>query len=378
MRALTPFDTHARDRIAAASAQSGIDALVAVSPENVRYGAGVEIATQRIIRDRLALMFLPMTGAPSLLVCNIEESYCRETSWVSDIRTYLEHTTSPIALLAQVVKEAGLQRGRIGIELTYLSAAYWDELKAALPNVRFVASEPTFASARMIKGAAEIALLARASRSTEQALLATYLCVRKGDTERLLAARLTSNLLSSGADSVAFIYMPAGTNTSYAHPPSTGYAVDDGDPIKADIGGWFSGYLSDRARTIVVGKPASWQVDMHGRLAEAHQTTIDRVRPGIRASELFAFSWSEYTRLKIPFDPPHAGHGIGLAVHEKPMLAATDDTVLEAGMMLAIETRVRAPGKYGLHLEDLVEVRTAGPVVHTESYPFDKLIAVDF
>lgn len=371
------IDQHARDRVTASLKESGLDAIVAVSPENVHYAAGVEIATQRMIRDRLALTLWPAGGAPSLLVCDIEESYCRGTSWISDIRTYREHSISPIALLAQAIKGAGLERGRIGVEVTYLSATYWDELKGALPNAAFVASEPVFATARMVKGPDEIDLLARGARATEQALLATYLCVRKGDTERALAARLTGNLLAAGADAVAFLFMPAGVNTCFAHPASTDKAIEDGDLIKTDFGGWFSGYLSDRARTMVVGAPKPWQLDMHGRLTEAHRNAIDRLCPGTRASDVYAFSRSEYVRLKIPFDPPHAGHGIGLAVHEKPMLAATDDTVLEAGMMLAIETRVRVAGSYGMHLEDLVEVRAEGPVVHTEAYPFDRLVTVD-
>ena len=39
-----PIDRHARDRVTAALKESGLDAIVAVSPENVRYTAGVEIA----------------------------------------------------------------------------------------------------------------------------------------------------------------------------------------------------------------------------------------------------------------------------------------------------------------------------------------------
>src|SRR5260221_3281578 len=304
----TAIDRHARQRINSALKDSGLDALVAISPENVRYSAGVEIATQRIIRDRLAIVLWPAGGEPAFIVCNIEEGYARERSWITEFRTYLEHTTSPIAVLADAIRSAGLERARIGIELTYLTAVYWDELKAALPQVTFLPSEPVFAAARMLKSPEERALLATGSRISEQALLATYLCVKPGDTERLLAERLTGNLLAAGADSVAFLYMPAGSNTRDAHPPSTDYAVRPGDLIKADFGGWVSGYISDLARTMVVGKPAAWQTDMHDRLVEAHRNAIDFMRAGVRATDVFAFSRSEYKRLAIPVHPPPAGH----------------------------------------------------------------------
>ena len=52
--------------------ESPYDAVIAVSPENVRYASDVHIATQRSIRDRLAFVVWPKGGAPVLLVCVIE------------------------------------------------------------------------------------------------------------------------------------------------------------------------------------------------------------------------------------------------------------------------------------------------------------------
>ena len=56
------------------------------------------------------------------------------------------------------------------------------------------------------------------------------------------------------------------------------------------------------------------------------------------------------------------------------LLSATDETVLEVGMVLALETRVREAGTYGMHLEDLVETQPSGSIVHTQDYPYDRLM----
>ncbi len=367
---------HARQRINTSLADSPFDVVVAVSPENTRYSAGVWIATQQTLRDRLALVVWPKSGQPTLIVCNIEADYCRSESWIPDIRAYAEHLQSPIDVLAQVLKEKGLDRVRVGMETGYLSARYWSELVQALPRASFGPAEPVFDQARMIKGAEEIKRLADASLATEQALLSTYLCVRPGETERSLARRLTSNLLLVGADSVPFLHIPAGPNTGFPHPPATDYQVKEGDLVKTDFGGSFDGYVSDRARTMVVGKPTPDQESMYQRLVEVHAETIRAVKPGVAASEIHRIARAGYQRLKIPLDPPHAGHSLGLSVHEPPMLSPAFSMELAPGMVLAIETRVRIPGKYGMHIEDLVEITEDGHRVHTHNFPYESLLSV--
>jgi hypothetical protein len=69
------------------------DAVIAVSPENVRYAADVEISTQRTIRDRLALVIWPRQHDPVMVLCQVEEAYARQESWIADIRGFKEFVT---------------------------------------------------------------------------------------------------------------------------------------------------------------------------------------------------------------------------------------------------------------------------------------------
>ena len=81
-------------------AQSPFDAVIAVSPENVRYAADVHIATQRSIRDRLAWVLWPRGEAPTLIVCEIEAPYARAHTWISDVQGYREFDPGPVRALA--------------------------------------------------------------------------------------------------------------------------------------------------------------------------------------------------------------------------------------------------------------------------------------
>ena len=87
------------------------DAVIAMSPENVPYVAGMQIWSQKVIRDRLALVVWPRQGDPAIIVATNEEGYVREKTWISDVRVYTQHVDSPIAVLVDVLREKALALG---------------------------------------------------------------------------------------------------------------------------------------------------------------------------------------------------------------------------------------------------------------------------
>jgi len=341
------------------------DAVVAMSPENVPYTSGVVLWSQRTIRDRLALVVWPREGTPTFIVATNEEGYVREKSWIQDVRSYVQHRTSPIQVLVETLQENGLAAGRIGIEPSYLSVDFYGELTQALPEAQFPSCEALFQRVRMVKTAAEVETLTRASVATERALMATYSTIRPGDREHTLVARLGGNMIQAGADLPAFLFLTAGVNTSYAHPDPTDYQVKQGDLIKSDCGGYFSGYYSDIGRTAVVGKASPEQRSIYQRLSEVHQNTIAAMTPGTPASHIYKIAVEGYQRVDIPFSLAFAGHGVGLYIHEAPMLAADDHTLLQPSMVFSVETRVRWPGREGYHIEDVVRITDQGQEVVT-------------
>ncbi|HBY96055.1 MAG: Xaa-Pro peptidase family protein [Ardenticatenaceae bacterium] len=349
-------------------ADSDFDVVVAVSPENVPYTSGVFIWSQRGIRDRLALTVWPKSGKPTLIVCNIEEPQTREETFIKDLRSYEEFRTSPIELLADVVKEKGLAKGHIGIEMRYLSAHYWEQLRSLLPQATFDECDDLFAQVRMIKTEREIEVLTQAARGTERALLATCATIHKGETEKSMAQRLADNILLTGAGKVEFLYINAGPNTGYPHCDAASYQCRVGDIIKADCGGLYAGFTSDVARTAVIGRASNEQQSIYNRLVDVHQECLATARVGNRASDIFEVMKKGHERVKLPFPLPHAGHSTGLTAHEPPILNPFDHTVLQPNMMLYIETRVRWPGREGYHIEDLVLLTNDGPKIMTGAF----------
>ncbi len=355
---------------------SDFDAVVAVSPENVLYIGDVFISTQVDIRDRLALIVWAKGRAPAYILCQVEEGYVRQESWIDDIRTFKEFVTSPIDVLADVLDEFGLTKGKVGIEAEYLGVQYHQALMARLPGLRLVACDDLFAHARMIKSPCEREIMTAAFRGTEKALMETYAATKIGDTERDMAFRLCDGILRSGAESVAFCHINAGPNTGFPHMDPSANTVAKGDILKADTGGYYSRYYSNVGRTAKMGKPTDEDLSWWGRLRDIHREIIDMVRPGNTGAQLFEAATRLHEKHKIPFPYAHNGHGIGLQIHEHPLISPHDSIPYEAGMMTTVETRVRWVGKVGYHMEDLIEVTEAAPIVRSDYFDNEEIFVV--
>ena len=352
------------------------DAVIASSAENVQYGSDVLIATQRSIRDRLALLVWPRGADPVFVLCRVEEGYVRQESWVGDIRGYKEFVTAPVDLVAEVLSERGLARGTVGCEMEHLPGKYVRDLQARLPGLRIEGCDELFKRVRMRKTAREVATLTRGFRGTERAMLATFATVTEGEDEWSLSRRLADNILRSGAEDVAFNHINAGRNTGFPHALPSGYRVRPGDLVKCDSGGHYGSYFSNVGRTAKMGRPTEEERDTWKRLRDIHAAIIDMLRPGNTGRELFEAAARLHEQHRLPFPYAHNGHSIGLEVHERPMISPFEDIAYEAGMVSTVETRVREAGERGLHMEDLVLITETGPVLLSDAFDNERIYEI--
>lgn len=177
------------DRLKKYMAEDGIDVAVIISPANTIYFSETYIMTQKDIPDRLAITVLPLSGEPAIIACCIEQNTVDSETWIKDRRYYVEFQQSPIDFLADVLEERGLADARIGIELGYLTASYYQELMHRMPNINLVNCKRIFEKVRMIKEPKEIKYLADAANITRVAMEKGLQEVHPGCTERELPIR---------------------------------------------------------------------------------------------------------------------------------------------------------------------------------------------
>jgi Xaa-Pro aminopeptidase len=345
--------------------ERGLDALVVFSPENVLYTSGCQIETQRDIRDRLAAsVFIPGQD-PALVLCKIELAQAEEESWIKDLVPYIEFADSPIAVVVKTLKSRGVDKGRIGIDLSYLAGSFYDEFKSEAPQASLEDCTDLMVQIRAIKTPEEVEHQERITRITVKVIEEAFGATKVGDTDLDVYNRIVHGLMDNGGKpSVAVV--AAAERGSVAHPTPSNYKLKSGDVMRVDIVGFWGGYMSDVARTVCVGEPSQRTRENYTKLARIQKSIIDMIKPDIPVSSLYNFCAESFAKEGLPFGMPHIGHGMGLEIHEYPMIHPANHDPIKEGMVLNIEPLlIDQEQRFGYHIEDLLVVTADGRRVMT-------------
>ncbi len=364
---------HAHTRMQTVLDASDLDAVVVISPENTLYLSNANILTQRYIPDRLAAVIWSKNRPPTMVVCTIEESLTRQDSTIPDICTYVEFATSPVAVIADVVRQHGVASGRVGYERKAWNLDYWGELTTALPDTAWIPAESLLDHARMIKGADEIRILSDAARATDAAIHTAFMRGAVGWSEKQIGDVIQTEMLAAGADFCPFLVLAAGENTKRIHHFPNHDPMPRGGIVHFDGGGSWQGYYSDMARTAVVGDATAAQRDIYARLWEVQQEIIAMLRVGERACDIYTRGAAVYPKYDLPFGMPLLGHSLGVVLHEYPIINRVTDEPLQPGMLFCIEPASMTAGGDQYHIEDLVLVTESGPQIVSRAADWSQL-----
>jgi Xaa-Pro dipeptidase len=354
---------------------AGVDVVVAAAPENTYYLAGVFIRTQVSIRERMAVVVWPLSGEPTFVVCNIEESLARHNGTIKDVRTYVEYAETPIAKVLEVLRERKLEGKRIGVELGFLPARAFSELQHALPNAILVPIDEHLEAVRAVKTTGELDRIVTAFRRTEAAINEAWAESGTGDREKDIADRMLFAMLRHGASGLRHMTLTSGENTVHVHATPGDRTLRPGETILTDTGAHFSGFSSDMARMGIVGKPSPQRKAEYDRYREIYVKVLHFMRPGIRAKDVYAFTKSEYERAGFPMTMPHVGHSLTrMGGHENPMLHPRNDQLIEPGMLFAVEPGYTPRPDQRYHIEDLVLITETGNEILTDWQSTEEMI----
>ncbi len=337
----------------------GIGALIAVSPEMIRYTTGVMVPTQSIIRERHAICVTPAQGSPVAIVVNIEEDLVRSESFLGDIRSYNEFTEDPIIMLANVLKELGLENQKIGIELDFLPAKRFDILRNEMPDTEFITCEDHFLELRKLKTKDELGLIEEIGRAAEESIASAFKQLHAGMSEKDLARLLVAEYYSRGGEKTQILVVATGERSSFLNASASARVIKKGDMIRVDLIGSKQGYYSDVCRTAVVGKPSQKQMDIWRTIVEARELVLNDIRPGMDSRKIYT-KYRDFVVKKNLTPINFVGHGLGLGLHEEPYIGRYGGTILETGMVLCVEPIHVVPNVMGFQLEDEILVTSDG------------------
>ncbi len=346
--------------------EQGIDALYLDTSTNLRYFTGIPLN----LTERLHGAVIPAEGEIAYLSPAFEEPKTRTLlQFGADIRCWEEHE-DPTALVIETVRSKGYQCGTLALDP---QAPFFtvDGLRRAGNSFGFINGSSITAACRMVKSAAEVALMQVAMDITLAVHQAAARCMAPGLTTLEVQAFVDAAHRRLGGQPASRA-VQFGEATAYPHGVPYPQTLVDGDMVLVDIGCFVEGYRSDITRTYVLGTPTArqreiWELEQRAQLAGfqaavlgAPCEAVDAAARGVIVAAGFGPGY------KVPGLPHRTGHGIGMDVHEESFMVKGNKTPIAAGMCFSDEPMICIYGEFGVRLEDIITMTETGARWFTE------------
>jgi Xaa-Pro aminopeptidase len=376
-----------QQRAREAAAERGLDGLVVWS----RGGGPVDMSAdvvylanhysqQPYMADHVGIgrgrshgvLVLPVDG-PSILVMDVPW-WRADLVVADDVRT----GNDVVAKAADAVRSAGLDARRLGlVGASHMTAAAYLGFRDELPSADLARADDLVERLRIHKSEAEVRAMRAAIALGGLAVEAAMAAAVPGASEADCAAEAAAVVARGGG----VLYDAACASGAQAHnftwarmPSSSTRRLEPGDMFHMDCYGAFGGYFWDFGRTRVIGDdPTDAQRDLIQAAIDVVDAVCGAIRPGVTAAQVYAVGEKAMAEnavvSSLPVEEadtegfPAVGHGIGLG-WEAPWLTPTDQTVLEPGMTIAVETLFGHPSRGGgFHEENGVVTDTGFEVL---------------
>lgn len=336
-----------------------LDAILSFSPESVAYAAGFMIPSQYVPIRKRVFCAVVTPDKEALIVAPVELNEARSQSRIEDIRSYNEFIEDPMKMIADVLEEFGCAEGRIAVEIDFLPGRHWTNLQKYLPAAKMEDGEAVFSRIRSVKTLEEMEHLRKIADVVDKAHSSLVGVVKPGWSEKQIALHLMERILTTGGDGISLLVVGSGERSVYANCPPTDRIIATGEIIRVDVFAHTARYMSDIARTYVVGPATAEQTEIWKKLCEAESALLEWIKPGVGTRDVMQRFLKLFEKMGLDSAINFVGHSLGLTLHEEPFFNVESDHVVEPGMVFAIEPVV-FQGDWGFHLEDEILVTDAG------------------
>jgi len=226
---------------------------------------------------------------------------------------------------------------------------------------------------RAVKDADEINIYRKLAAQTDEMIKLVEKNVQDGTlkSEMDIALFIESESRKLGCDGTGIDIIAAGPSRSFgihAVPPYTAEAFGGNGFSILDFGLKYAGYTTDVTLTFARDPISKAQEKMLSLVEKAYKLAISMVKGGAYAKDI-AIAVDTYFARSKKVMPHGLGHGIGLDGHEAPWFwsRASNEWVLEPGMIIAIEPALYDPVHGGCRLENNILITDKGAEILTDA-----------
>jgi Xaa-Pro aminopeptidase len=352
--------------------EAGLDAVVLRSGQNFTYLSGVvypgTLARHMDLADsmRAVILLWPRHGQPVIIANKTAAGLAQRDAWVERVELYEGYVESPYSKLAGLMREAGLDKARVGFEQDYVSARDWALVQRELPQLQMMDCTALMDRVRWVKTPAEVEKIRQAADLLDDVYLEVFGRIRPGDTERKVHADMMATCLSRGFEWAHGILNTDKNTIAYAGESDT--VIAPGDVIRTDYVAYLGGYAGHQSRNVIIGEPTPLQREEYRINLEIYRATIDRCRAGAVVHDLYQFVMDAFAQNQWTYKSLLVGHGVGAWWHQQePILRRGSNIVLEEGMVLALE-----PHKDYWHVQDMLLVQPGAPLLLSPKFNTDQ------
>lgn len=332
--------------------EKDLDAIVVLSDYNRRYLSG-------------------FTGTSGALIITPKNNYL-----VTDFR-YIDQATDQapdfkiinlsnglVQEVIEVLRQLNVQK--VGFEGHLVSYDTYIELNQE--GMSFISISDAIEEIRSVKDQEEINTIKKAAEIVDKTYEYILSIAKVGMTEQELKAELESKMLRLGASGPSFdTIVASGYRGALPHGVASDKKIEEGDMITLDFGAYYNGYVSDITRTFAIGQPDPKLLEIYNIVLEAQQTAVNKIKAGMTGEEADAIARDIISNYGYGEYFGHStGHGIGLEIHEKPMLAKTAKTKLVPNNCVTVEPGIYIEGLGGIRIEDDILITKNGNEVFTK------------
>lgn len=236
-----------------------------------------------------------------------------------------------------------------------ISFQAWRKLKLET-NGKLKTIDDFLIKMRAIKEPEEIARIKKAHTIAKNVLKNIKPLIKCGKSELDISAEILYQIRKLGGSREAFQPIVAsGINSSYPHHLPTGRKIKENDVIVIDIGVCFEGYNSDITESFFTGKVSEEARKIMDIIKEIHKNVfLDLINGEKCCKKLHCTAVDILKKHGLEKFFVHGlGHGVGIDVHELPVLNSSSKDTFKKAMVFTIEPGIYLPGKFGIRIEKM-------------------------